>query len=87
MRLVFEEHKPFDIGEIYFFCLNGRSWNNVNHAETISAPASHFMDNQYSEILDNVASMSMIWKQRFKRYIGSYTNLAASIGCIFLIPE
>ena len=29
---------------------------NVNHAETISAPASHFVDNQYSEILDNVAS-------------------------------
>ena len=29
---------------------------NVNHAETISAPASHFSDNQYSHILENVAS-------------------------------
>ena len=29
---------------------------NVNHAETISAPASHFVDNEYSEILDHVAS-------------------------------
>jgi len=29
---------------------------NVNHAGTISAPASHFVDNQYSEILHHVAS-------------------------------
>ena len=29
---------------------------NVNHAETISAPASNFSDNQYSHILENVAS-------------------------------
>ena len=28
----------------------------MNHAETISAPASHFVDNEYSEILDHVAS-------------------------------
>ena len=29
---------------------------NVNHSETISAPASNFADSQFSEILDNVAS-------------------------------
>ena len=34
---------------------------NVNHAETISAPASHFMDNQYSEILHNVASKEVFF--------------------------
>ena len=27
---------------------------NVNHAETISAPASHFVDNQYSDILNTI---------------------------------
>ena len=29
---------------------------NVNYSETISAPASHFADSQFSEILDNLAS-------------------------------
>ena len=27
MRLVSEERKTFDVGELYFFSLNGRSWN------------------------------------------------------------
>ena len=31
MRLVSEERKTFDVGEIYFFCLNGRSWNLWDH--------------------------------------------------------
>lgn len=35
---------------------------NVNHAETISAPATHFADNQYSEILDNVESKDMFFQ-------------------------
>ena len=34
---------------------------NVNHAETISAPANHFTDNQYSQILDNVASKQVLF--------------------------
>ena len=34
---------------------------NVNHAETISAPANHFTDNQYSQILDNVASKEVLF--------------------------
>ena len=34
---------------------------NVNHAETISAPASHFVDTTYSEILHNVASKQVFF--------------------------
>ena len=34
---------------------------NVNHAETISAPASHFADNTFPEILDNVATRDVLF--------------------------
>ena len=34
---------------------------NVNHAAIISAPASHFADNNYTEILDNVASKEIFF--------------------------
>ena len=35
---------------------------NVNHAEIISAPATHFADNEYSEIWDNVASKEVFFQ-------------------------
>ena len=54
---------------------------NVNHAETISAPATHFADNQYSEILDNVASNDVFFQlpEKLRSYLKWPTSQISEI--------
>ena len=54
---------------------------NVNHAETISAPATHFADNQYSEILDNVASKDVFFQlpEKLRSYLKWPTSQISEI--------